>query len=220
MKKRAWSFDIRVRPREKSSVIPPPVSYYSLLVRRDLAWGNRQMYVDKIQECFSLLGYDVLFTTATKTKVNEAERLIPYYSICEYFKNGITKEKAEEYKPKGGKLKKGTRLTIDFDNPKFRGGYSGTYYDYVVEVVLRNKIGTEPRYILSYKVPEIIYTDPDTRKAITRETTKYTPPYTADEIFSWLAIVEYKFVQPIEPTKEDRIKPVEPQVRTKTEDQG
>lgn len=95
-----------------------------------------------------------------------------------------------DYIPKGGILKIGTRLTIDWDNP-INHGISALTTEFWVSDVLHSEAENVDYYKVSWTARQVIETKDGLPVWGDKETTNETL-YTTDEIFSWLAIIEPK----------------------------
>jgi hypothetical protein len=107
------------------------------------------------------------------------------------YAKGIKLRKAQEaawlaaqppYTPKGGELKIGTQLTIDYDNPKNHGKSGCSGKTWVSDIVHSTATGKD-LYVVSFEMPSFRSDDPDDTRI------ESTMPLSLEEIFDMWKII-------------------------------
>ena len=185
MKTKVWRFYVNVQKTGTSTSIGLPV----IDLKRSLFGKSRNYYESYIQGCLVGAGYERFSIHSSRLRVS-THFIIPLVNVpliitpqCEEGKKiSIHPDtyKPEEYIPERGELKIGTQLEIDYKNP-VNWPKSGMGAKMWVSDILHSEAKNTDLYELTIKTddPFNVNTKPSVAGVLT-----------ADEIFSYLAIVK------------------------------
>lgn len=181
MRTKVWAFYVEARKTKEGELLAFPSIFVPRKCFTKKGW---EYYMNHIEACILSAGYtNEIHIERHKMQVDTSMTpLDTYDGICEKIKKFISEiDERDTYVPRRGTLTKGTRVDIDWKNPKNRGISGAANNTIFVVDILRSE--TEPDtvlYILGYYTPSGNPYVPHKLKTM--------KPMTADELFSRWAI--------------------------------